>query len=185
MRIKEIQSRIGTEQDGVWGAKSRAAVKRHLLSLMPSHNPWPDSTERALRAYYGDPGDALNLTAIPVSGLGVKYCGKNVSSITCHKKVSDSLLEILTEISNSPDRKLLENYAGVYNPRRIRGGKAWSVHAWGAAIDIEPTLNGNRTPWPAIATMPLTVMEAFARHGWTAAGAFWGRDAMHFEATAP
>jgi hypothetical protein len=31
--------------------------------------------------------------------------------------------------------------------------------------------------------MPLEIMEAFAREGWLAAGAFWGRDAMHFQAT--
>jgi hypothetical protein len=26
-------------------------------------------------------------------------------------------------------------------------------------------------------------MEEFAKEGWLAAGAFWGRDAMHFQAT--
>jgi hypothetical protein len=31
--------------------------------------------------------------------------------------------------------------------------------------------------------MPIEVMEAFARQGFKPAGAFWGRDAMHMEAT--
>jgi hypothetical protein len=31
--------------------------------------------------------------------------------------------------------------------------------------------------------MPIQVMEEFAKEGWLAAGAFWGRDAMHFQAT--
>jgi hypothetical protein len=31
--------------------------------------------------------------------------------------------------------------------------------------------------------MPLAVMEEFSREGWLAAGAFWNRDAMHFQAT--
>jgi hypothetical protein len=31
--------------------------------------------------------------------------------------------------------------------------------------------------------MPLDVMEIFAREGWLAAGAFWGRDSMHMQAT--
>jgi hypothetical protein len=31
--------------------------------------------------------------------------------------------------------------------------------------------------------MPLEVMEAFAREGWLSAGAFWGRDSMHAQAS--
>jgi hypothetical protein len=31
--------------------------------------------------------------------------------------------------------------------------------------------------------MPIEVMECFAREGWLSAGAFWGYDAMHFQAT--
>jgi hypothetical protein len=31
--------------------------------------------------------------------------------------------------------------------------------------------------------MPFGVMEIFAREGWKAAGAFWGRDSMHLEAS--
>jgi hypothetical protein len=33
------------------------------------------------------------------------------------------------------------------------------------------------------ADMPLEIMECFAREGWLSAGAFWGYDAMHFQAT--
>jgi hypothetical protein len=33
--------------------------------------------------------------------------------------------------------------------------------------------------------MPLEVMEMFAQEGWLSAGAFWGRDAMHSQATKP
>jgi hypothetical protein len=31
--------------------------------------------------------------------------------------------------------------------------------------------------------MPIEVMEEFAKEGWLPAGAFWSRDAMHFQAT--
>jgi hypothetical protein len=65
----------------------------------------------------------------------------------------------------------------------MRGGTRPSTHARGIAIDLAPVWNGNATPWPAKATMPLAVMEQFAREGWLPAGAFWGRDAMHFQAT--
>ena len=31
--------------------------------------------------------------------------------------------------------------------------------------------------------MPLEIMEEFAKEGWKSAGAFWGFDSMHQEAT--
>ena len=65
----------------------------------------------------------------------------------------------------------------------MRGGSRISTHAWGIAIDLAPNWNGNLMPWPTVATMPLEIMEIFAREGWLSAGAFWGRDAMHFQAT--
>jgi hypothetical protein len=37
--------------------------------------------------------------------------------------------------------------------------------------------------WPTKATMPFEVIEIFAREGWTSGGAYWGYDAMHFQAT--
>jgi hypothetical protein len=48
---------------------------------------------------------------------------------------------------------------------------------------LRPLTNGNHAHWPLTADMPLVVMEEFAREGWLSAGAFWGRDAMHFQAT--
>jgi hypothetical protein len=65
----------------------------------------------------------------------------------------------------------------------MRNGTLPSLHARGAAIDLDPDDNGLHIPWPVRATMPIEVMEAFAREGWKPAGAFWSRDAMHFEAT--
>ena len=65
----------------------------------------------------------------------------------------------------------------------MRGGSRPSLHARAAAIDLDPGNNGLVTHWPMKATMPLEVMEAFAREGWLPAGAFWSRDAMHFQST--
>jgi hypothetical protein len=65
----------------------------------------------------------------------------------------------------------------------MRGGSLPSLHARGAAIDLDADNNGNHVAWPVRATMPLEVMEAFAREGWLSAGAAWLRDGMHFQAT--
>jgi hypothetical protein len=181
-QIIAMQKRIGTAPDGIWGPKSRAACQAHLCALIPLPNPWPASDEVSMIRFYGKPGIA-ELGDLPVDGLGIEYEGKPVRIIRCHRHIGPSLLRVLQAISAGPHAGILKRYAGCYNYRPMRHGSRMSKHAWGAAIDLDPDHNGNLTPWPDAATMPLEVMEEFAREGWLSAGAFWGRDAMHFQAT--
>lgn len=180
-----MQQRIGATPDGFWGPRSIAACKAHLLRLMPKPNPWPATDQRSLQRFYGSPGDESNLTNIQTAGYQVLYEGKPVRSIWCHELVASSLYEILGELVDQGFYGVLRGFDGCYNNRSMRGGSLPSLHARGAAIDFCASTNGNQTAWPTRATMPLEVMEIFAKHGWVAAGAFWGRDAMHFQATRP
>lgn len=182
-RIEEMQEKIGTEPDGFWGPKSIAACKQYLRSLMPAVSPWPYPDQASLRSFYGQAGTEANLVEIKVTNLGILYEGVPVRIIRAHDLVADSLLRILTKIADSPHRGILTRYAGVYNFRQKRGGSSYSVHAYGAAIDLDPDHNAFKDSWPMKSTMPLEVMEIFATEGWKSAGAFWGYDAMHFEAT--
>jgi len=181
--IYHLQKRIGTTPDGFWGPKSIRACKNYLRSMMPSVNPWPKSDQGSLMEFYGNPGDESKLVSIDVSNLGVKYDGQTVRSIRCHKKVADSLRRVLVSIESSHCAYILSQYAGCFNNRQMRGGTLPSLHARGAAIDLDPGPNGNHRSWPINANMPIQVMEEFSKEGWLAAGAFWGRDAMHFQAT--
>jgi hypothetical protein len=184
MNIAELQRKVGTTPDGLWGPKSTAACQRYLRGLMPSPNPWPATDQASLSSFYGAPGDTSRHTLIDVSGLGIQFAGTPVTRINCHRLVAESLLSILRELSTMPEgRAVLAKYAGVYNNRAMRGGSLPSLHARAAAIDLDPARNGNLTYWPARATMPFSVMICFAKRGWLSAGAFWGRDAMHFQAT--
>ena len=180
--IKAIQSKVGTKPDGFWGPKSIAACQAYLRSFMPKPHPFPATDQASLTKFYGAAGDESKLVNMPVGGIDVRYDGKRVKTIRCHAKVERSLGRIIAELSESHPH-VLWTYAGCYNNRPMRGGSTPSLHARGAAIDFWPELNGNSTHWPTAATMPLSVMEIFARHGWLSAGAFWGRDAMHFQAT--
>ncbi len=181
-QIIALQERIGTDPDGFWGRASNAACIAHLRKLMPLANPWPGTSESELRAFYGAAGDESQLVNLDVTGLGVKYDGSTVKTIRCHHRVSASLHIVLSEIArNNPE--VLADYNGCYNFRKMRGGSSYSLHARGAAIDFMAGTNGNHTHWPTKAKMPITAMEAFARQGWLSAGAAWGRDAMHFQAT--
>jgi hypothetical protein len=184
-----MQRTIGVTADGFWGPKSQARCREHLKSLMPTPNPWPFSTREGLREFYGEPGDEGNLVTIEFP-YPMFYDGKRVTKSRCHKKVAASLLRILTAIGErgAGTREIMEpaeDYGGIFNFRNKRGGTSLSVHSWGAAIDLDADDNTFRDPWPLVADMPLEVMEEFAKEGWQSAGAFWGYDSMHFEATRP
>lgn len=182
--IIKTQRTIGTTPDGFWGPKSIAACQSHLRALMPKPNPWPATSQAALQSFYGLPGDSSQQTVIEVRGLGVKFSGQIVNRINCHRKVADSLLEIIQELATFEEGKFaLAHYSGVYNNRPMRGGRLPSLHARAAAIDLAAAGNGLHTAWPTRARMPLSVMAVFAKRGWLSAGAFWGRDSMHFQAT--
>lgn len=190
--IKSMQRRITDggfplEADGFWGSKSTRACQAYLRSLMPSPNPWPRSDQASLTAFYGRPGDESKLVPFDFP-FPTFYEGKRVFKGRCHHKVKDSLVRILTRIGNrwGDKRGIIEeaeDYGGIYNNRPMRGGSLPSLHARGAAIDLDADDNGNKVHWPVAADMPLEIMEEFSREGWLSAGAFWSRDAMHFQAT--
>lgn len=173
--------------DGHWGDKSIGACKRYLRSLAPNPNPWPKTAEASLKAFYGAACDEQQLTPFTFP-YPTRYGGKLVRTGKCHHKVKDSLLRALKEIGDrwgdTPGiMEEAEDYGGMWNPRPMRNGTSWSLHARGAAIDLDADDNGNLVHWPTVADMPLEICEAFAREGWLCAGPFWGRDAMHFQAT--
>jgi hypothetical protein len=150
---------------------------------MPQPHPWPTGDDTSVIARFGEPGDEEQLVSANVRGLGIKYAGQPVKTIRCPHLVADSLVAAIADIAATPARWILAEYAGCYNVRPMRDGSRLSKHAWGIAVDFAPASNRLRTHWPRAATMPIEAMEAFARQGWLAAGAFWSRDAMHYEAT--
>lgn len=179
--IVELQKYLGVPADGFWGPKSIAAAQRRLRSLMPTPNPWPKTDQASLTRFYGAAGDESRLTRI-TAPVPMFYEGKKVSTLLVNAKCAESLCRALAAAYKvAPD--VVKIYDGVYNNRPMRGGSLPSLHARGAAIDLWAEKNGNKVAWPVVARMPFTVMEAFAREGWMPAGAFWSRDAMHFQAT--
>ena len=185
--IMQMQRRLGVPADGFWGPMSQGALRTHLHNRLPYPNPWPRGDRASLEAFYGKPGDESNLTNI-VPPFPMFYDGKRIQTLRCHKKVAASLLRVLTAIGKSYGQQRgvieeAEDFGGCFNFRNKRGASSLSVHAWGAAIDLDADDNTFRDHWPMQADMNLDVMEAFAREGWISAGAFWGYDAMHFQAT--
>ncbi len=177
------------EIDGFWGPKSIAGCQAYLRSLMPGPHPWPRPDSASLRAFYGEPGDESQLVRIEFP-YPMFYEGKRVTGTRCHRKIAPSLHRVLTNIagllpSRADIRDEAEDYGGVYNFRLKRGGTSYSLHAYGAAIDLDADDNDFRAAWPVKADMPLEICECFAREGYTSAGPFWGYDGMHHQATQP
>lgn len=199
--IKDMQRRIGlsgADVDGFWGPRSIAACQRHLKRI------WTENSKRAFpsqsqvasgKSIYGRHGEP-NGYEPPGRSIRLPFvlhlygdATKPVATLAPHEQVADSLLCVFQRLAEAyPTRESRKaagilDYYGLYNPRSMRGGSAWSMHAWKIAIDLDAGRNGNATHWPSRAVMPLPVMECFAAEGWLSAGAFWSRDAMHFQAT--
>lgn len=196
MTLPEIirtQTRIGTIPDGFWGPKSTARCREYLRMMMPDPHPFPRQSD--VPAFYGPHGMPDGSITPPTKEITlpfpIYYEGRAVTHLRPHEKCADSLLRVfhrLAEVYPTDSDRMAAGvavYDGLYNPRPMRGGSAWSMHSWAIAIDLNAEQNGNLTHWPTQATMPIEVMECFALEGWTSAGAFWSRDAMHFQATNP
>lgn len=189
-QIKETQQYLQDRYDpdlvvdGFWGAVSTTTCQNYLRSLMAKAPASPRQDQASLTKAYGAAGDESQIVNLNVVGYGVKYEGKPVKSIRCNKAVAASLLKVIQELATFAEgRAALADYNGCYENRPMRGGTLPSLHARGAAIDMLAGNNRNKQHWPVSATMSIKVMEVFAKHGWLSAGAFWSRDAMHFERT--
>jgi len=201
--IKETQKRIKDVSapnlivDGYWGAISTKAARNHLLKMMPKPNPFPTQSQiRAGNSIYGKrgvkDGYAPPMTKIipPYEMLLYGEPLDKVKHIFVHEKCAGAFELALTFIKqefSSEDIKYfgLNRFFGVYNPRSIRGGSVASMHAFACAMDLDANRNKNSSHWPTAAFMPIEAMECFAKAGIIAAGVFWNRDAMHFEASNP
>lgn len=69
-----------------------------------------------------------------------------VTRITMHESVKDSALvamqATLDHYGLAELRELgLDRYGGALNVRKMRGGRTWSTHSWGVAIDWFPSAN--------------------------------------------
>ncbi|WP_338663716.1 M15 family metallopeptidase [Pararoseomonas sp. SCSIO 73927] len=165
---------------------------------------WPRSSTTDLVAFYGAPdadadgeADARwerdNIIAIPAPWTMVAAWDPKlpIRKIRVHWRVAESLQRVFASIlsgyGGSTDRIIaarLHLYGGAYNFRLIRGGSSLSMHAYGAAIDLDPERNGLGKPWkPDSGMMARPVVEAFKAEGWVWGGDWENRpDAMHFQA---
>ena len=111
-------------------------------------------------------------------------------SITTVNGVDQALAAVSSELDELPDSfiKYLKPTSGTFNCRPIAGSKARSMHAYGAAIDINDkfgnywrrTNRGAKNPkWKN--RVPIEIVRIFERHGFIWGGYWYHYDTMHFE----
>jgi len=112
-------------------------------------------------------------------------------------------MRLVDDYAGSDRRSMAADNTSGYNCRRVAGSRAWSAHAFGAAIDINPARNPDLSgasvaprdaarfgsvdrsadghPPPGVITAAGPVVRAFARIGWTWGGTWSsGKDYQHF-----
>lgn len=160
---------------------------------------WPLQSPVAMNAFFGDPDvnndaapdvDWQNKNLVPLEPpYPLFYAGKPVKKITVHRLVAPSLLLCLAAIpqvltQSEIEQYRLDEYGGAFNFRAKRGNPdSLSIHSWGAAIDLSPSINAFRVKYGAVPNMmPMRVVEVFESEGWTWGGPWSNADGMHFQA---
>lgn len=112
-----------------------------------------------------------------------------VYKMRCHEKVADKFLKVFNEIHRvygyDKIKELgIDLFGGCFNFRRMRGGKDWSKHSWGIAIDLDPARNTlKETSRTARFARPeyKPMIDIFYKHGFISLGVEKNYDWMHFE----
>ena len=151
---------------------------------------WPKQDSKSMTEFYGPVGTGQTTLKLPYAMRLTWAPGQKITQITCHSKVADSLrsifMETLTQYGEGRVVSLgLDRFSGCLNVRKMRGGNAWSIHSWGAAVDLDDERNQLRwNKTRAVFARPEYVpfWSIVAGHGWVSLGQARDFDWMHFQA---
>ena len=185
----KFQVNNGLVADGVVGPKTWGFIT-NVSNNTPLSQKWPKQNYNSMVNFYGPVGENQTRIELPYK-LKLAW-DKNVTlnKITCHEKVAKSVYTIFEKTLNGYGEKgivklKLDIFGGCLNVRKMRGGSAWSIHSWGAAIDLDP--DNNQLRWSKEkatfgkeAYVPF--WEIVESEGWTSLGRERNYDWMHFQA---
>jgi len=118
-----------------------------------------------------------------------KHGGGNIA-ITTANNVAGALEQVSRELDELPRDliKYLMPLAGAYNCRKVAGSSVRSMHAYGAAVDINTkyasywqwdTNDRDEPQWRN--KIPIQIVRIFEKHGFIWGGNWYHYDTMHFE----
>jgi hypothetical protein len=159
------------------------------LAPSPHDDPGRVRNKALFDKMYGDcKAGAVAPALVPVTWLPKTW--GHVVSITSVNGVDRKLAAVSRELDNLPaeDRKYLYPVGGTYACRAVADTGRTSMHAWGAAIDINPAFSdywwwrrGAGDPPTYVNHVPAEIVAAFERHGFIWGGRWAHFDTMHFE----
>ena len=142
--------------------------------------------------YYGDPAPVLGKASLRWEGANMILVRDlpGIAKLYVHRKIHEPLRAALTEAAAL---NWYPKTIGCFNVRQKRSGSGLSVHAFGAAVDLDATDNAmvlrcpvgdpRRAAWAVSENrIPEAIIDIFRAQGWTWGGDFVGSfDPMHFQ----
>lgn len=115
-----------------------------VKTTITNQTQWP--TQRQCMSYYGDPGSNQAICKVPYTMYLAWDLNSKVTQYQCHRLVKEPMERIWNRVLEhyGYDKIIdlrLHLWGGCLNVRRMRGGSAWSMHAWGIAVDMDPDHN--------------------------------------------
>ncbi|MBB3772011.1 hypothetical protein FHS55_002620 [Angulomicrobium tetraedrale] len=108
---------------------------------------WP--TQAGVRQFYGEPGSPACTTGMVDLAYPMRIAwdkSQVIRRFRCHEKVASAFQAVFAQTLDAYgidaiQRLGLDLFGGCYNYRPMRGSNAWSMHAWGIAVDLDPERN--------------------------------------------
>lgn len=106
---------------------------------------WPKQNYSSMVKFYGPVGENQTQIVLPYP-MVLDWEPRTVNKITCHEKVADTMVKIFKNLQSEYGYDRLhelgiDQFGGMLNVRKMRGGSSWSIHSWGAAIDLDADRN--------------------------------------------
>jgi hypothetical protein len=186
--------------DAWWGPDTKDAAYRLLgdqhVGWRADENPatpisprcW-NPTDAQMRSKFGNVGTNQVLTPLPFPMRLDWDLSTVVNRASCHRLFAGPVTSALEEIRDAYGLERIkqlgiDRFGGILNVRLKRGGRTYSTHAWGVAIDLWP--GANQLAWKsnraAFAKSEYERMRnAFARAGLMSLGSCFDFDWMHWQ----
>lgn len=148
---------------------------------------WP--RQSAMTSVFGNVGTNQATMTFPYPMRIAWEPSQFARTASCHKLCKEAFEGIMKDTLDAYGlaeikRLRLDMYGGLLNVRKMRGGSAWSMHAWGTAIDIDP--ERNQLKWgraqASLDDAPYTKFwEIVESYGGVSLGRLRNYDWMHFQ----
>ena len=157
-------------------------------TFQPSATVWP--REAGCMTFYGPVGASQIKVEIPFDMVLAWSKSTRIRTITLHTKVAASARGVFERIAGTYSAREraslgIDLFGGSLNVRRKRGGRGYSMHSWGIAIDFDPERNQLDVHKPrARLSHPDAVpfWLAWESAGWLSLGRARDFDWMHVQA---